>query len=94
VELTQSVRTPQRPGIWQVGKLRGWKSEEWRVLTVKPVSSLRMGRILPSGSVNSSSRALTNRLRSSSPRFRPRTLSDATIPPIPTRLKVSVNLTR
>jgi hypothetical protein len=29
VELTQSVRTPQRPGIWQVGKLRGWKSEEW-----------------------------------------------------------------
>jgi hypothetical protein len=55
-------------------------------LTVKPVSSLRMGSIVPSGSVNSVSRACSNLFFRILPYSLPNRRSVATIPPIATRL--------
>jgi hypothetical protein len=56
------------------------------ILTVRPVNSLRMGRIRPSHSVNSSSRDRSNRFLSLAPRSRPRIRSEMTRPAMPVRL--------
>lgn len=98
----QSVETPQMLGIYikTQGKsvtmffLFSMMQFEKCVFTVRPVNSLRRGRMRPSHSVNSSSKHRSKRFRNFKLRSRLRMRSEIVKPAIPIRLRKPTSVSR